>query len=368
MSKKTYKFIISGGGTGGHIFPALAIANEIKHRYPDSQFLFVGAKGRMEMTKVPQAGYNIKGLWISGLQRKLTLKNLSFPFKLISSMMEAKKIVKQFKPDYVIGTGGYASGPTLRAAQSAGIPTMVQEQNSYPGITNKLLAAKVDHICVAYENMDKFFPKEKIIYTGNPIRNEVIQIDNKRDEAINHFNLSVNKRTLLLVGGSQGALSVNKAIAANIDFFRREDIQFVWQTGSLYYEQALEISKTFDNIKVVEFINRMDLAYAVADLVVSRAGAMAISELCAVAKPVIFIPLPSAAEDHQTKNAQSLAKNNAALVIHNSEVVEKIIPEMERLLEHPALMEEMSINIQKHSVVDAASRIVNQIEKNLGIK
>jgi UDP-N-acetylglucosamine--N-acetylmuramyl-(pentapeptide) pyrophosphoryl-undecaprenol N-acetylglucosamine transferase len=368
MSKQNYKFIISGGGTGGHIFPALAIANEIKRRYPNSEFLFVGAKGRMEMSKVPQAGYDIEGLWISGLQRKLTLKNLSFPFKLISSMMDAKKIIKKFRPDYVIGTGGYASGPTLRAAQSAGVPTMIQEQNSYPGITNKLLAPRVDHICVAYENMDKFFPKEKIIYTGNPIRNEVIQIEGKKEEAVRYFTLSGDKKTILLVGGSQGALSVNKAIAENIEFFKREDIQFVWQTGSLYYEQALEVSKSFSNVRVVEFINRMDLAYSIADLVVSRAGAMAISELCAVAKPVIFIPLPSAAEDHQTKNAQSIAKNNAAVVIHNSEVVDKIVPEIERLFEHSVLMDEMSLNISKYSVEDAASRIVNQIEKNLGIK
>ena len=294
-----YKFILSGGGTGGHIYPAIAIANELKLQFPDAEFLFVGARDKMEMQKVPQAGYEIKGLWIAGLQRKLTLQNLMFPLKLATSLLESRRIIKQFKPNVVIGTGGFASGPLLQAAGSAGIPTVVQEQNSFPGITNKLLSKKANAICVAYENLERFFPKEKIVLTGNPVRQDLIDIDSKRDEAIAFYGLDPNKKTLLVLGGSLGARRINQLIEKELQNILSQDVQIIWQCGKLYFEDYKKYNQ--QNVRVVDFIERMDFVYAAADVIISRAGASSVSELCIVGKPVIFIPSPNVAEDHQTK-------------------------------------------------------------------
>jgi UDP-N-acetylglucosamine--N-acetylmuramyl-(pentapeptide) pyrophosphoryl-undecaprenol N-acetylglucosamine transferase len=368
MKKENYsqhkiKAIISGGGTGGHIFPAIAIANELKDRFPESEILFVGAKDKMEMEKVPEAGYPIEGLWISGLQRKLTLKNLMFPFKVISSLWRSHGIIKKFKPDIAIGVGGFASGPLLRVATRKGVPSLIQEQNSYPGITNKLLAASVDRICVAYENMDRFFPKEKIVLTGNPIRKNVIELEGKRDKGIEFFGLSKNKTTLLVVGGSLGALAVNKGISANLELFIAKGIQLIWQTGKYYHSQALKDvrEKGDDTIKVVEFIKEMDMAYAAADIIISRAGAIAISEICAVKKPAVFVPLPTAAEDHQTKNAMALVQSNAAILVRNEETIEKLGKEIIALKNDLRQQQILSENLGKFAITNAAERIVNEV-------
>ena len=299
MSK--LKFILSGGGTGGHIYPAIAIANELKKRFPEAEFLFVGAKDKMEMQKVPQAGYAIKGLWIAGLQRKLTLQNALFPIKLLSSLWESRKILKSFKPDVVIGTGGFASGPLLNVANSLNIPTLIQEQNSYPGITNKLLSKKAAKICVAYENLERFFPKEKMILTGNPVRQDLIDVSSKREEAIAFFKLDPKKKTLLVLGGSLGARRINQLIEKELQGLLSQKVQIIWQCGKLYLEDYSKYNSA--QVQVVAFIERMDLVYAAADVVISRAGASSVSELCIVGKPVIFIPSPNVAEDHQTKNA-----------------------------------------------------------------
>ncbi len=316
--KQLTKIILSGGGTGGHIYPAVSIANELKHRFPDAQFLFIGSKCRMEMEKVPQAGYDIKGLWISGLQRSLSIDNLSFPFKIVSSLWNAFKIIRKFKPDIVIGTGGFASGPTLYMASLMGIPTLIQEQNSYPGITNKLLAKKVKSICVAYDGLEQFFPKEKIIKTGNPVRQDLIEVDSKRREAEDFYHLNPNKRTILVLGGSLGARMMNKIIEENLEFILHQNFQIIWQTGKLYIDEYQKYGAKPD-VQTHAFINRMDLAYSAADFIVSRSGAGSISELCIVGKPVLFIPSPNVAEDHQTKNAQAVVSKEAALMLKESE-------------------------------------------------
>lgn len=314
------RIVISGGGTGGHIFPAIAIADALRRRMPDVEILFVGAKGRMEMERVPKAGYPIEGLWISGFKREFSLDNLSFPFKLLSSMIKARRIIRRFKPDVAVGVGGFASGPTMRAAASAGVPIVIQEQNSYPGVTNKIMCRKAEKICVAYDNMDKWFPAEKIIVTGNPLRN-VIQTDNiSHNESVRFFGLDPEKPVILIIGGSQGALGINKGISARLDLFKDNDIQLIWQTGKFYIDQAkkeVEAAGLSDRIKPVVFIDSMDKAYAAADIVISRAGAISISELAIVKKPVIFVPLPTAAEDHQTKNAQRLVDADAAVMVKN---------------------------------------------------
>jgi UDP-N-acetylglucosamine--N-acetylmuramyl-(pentapeptide) pyrophosphoryl-undecaprenol N-acetylglucosamine transferase len=355
--------IISGGGTGGHIFPAVAIANALKKRVPDVNILFIGAKGKMEMEKVPAAGYPIEGLWISGLQRKLTLKNLAFPFKVISSMIKAGKLIKRFKPDVVIGVGGYASGPTLRVASSKGIPTLIQEQNSYPGITNKLLSNKVNRICVAYEGMEKYFPKEKIILTGNPVRKEVVEIQGKENEALKFFNLSAERPIVLVIGGSQGALSINRSIHAHFHQFIEKGIQLIWQSGKYYYEAAANAARDYQNegIRVVAFIDRMDYAYSIANVIISRAGAIAISEICAVGKPTVFVPLPSAAEDHQTKNARALVDKNAALLISDQEANHKLVDEVLQLIFNEEKQIELSKNLLKLAKRDADERITDEI-------
>ena len=354
------KFLISGGGTGGHIYPAIAIANELKNRYPEAEFLFVGAKDRMEMEKVPQNGYEIKGLWISGIQRKLTLKNLLFPFKLINSLWNANKIIKKFKPNVVIGTGGFASGPTLMRANANGIPTLIQEQNSYPGITNKLLSKKANSICVAYDGLDRFFPKEKIVKTGNPVRQDLLTIDSKREEALSFFKLDKTKKTLVVIGGSLGARVINKLIESQVEWLIEQGVQIIWQTGKLYYEEY----KKYDELEGVQahaFLNKMDLTYAAADMIISRAGAGSISELCIVGKPTIFIPSPNVSEDHQTKNAQAVVDKNAAIMLKESEI-ERFQILFSGLVENKERQKQLSKNIKELALPNATSDIVNQIE------
>ncbi len=361
---KTYKIILSGGGTGGHIYPAIAIANELKKRFPDAEFLFVGAKDRMEMEKVPQAGYHIKGLWISGIQRKLTLKNLSFPFKVISSLWNARKIIKSFKPNVAIGTGGFASGPLLQMAASSNIPTLIQEQNSYPGITNKLLSKKAKKICVAYDGLDRFFPKEKIIKTGNPVRQGLLDIDSKTVEAKNFFNLKHGKNTLLVIGGSLGSRRINELIEKELDFFDTQNVQIIWQCGKLYYQQY-KIYNNTNNVQVFEFLNNMDFAYAAADVVISRAGASSVSELCIVGKPVIFIPSPNVAEDHQTKNAMAIVNKDAALLIKEEDLDADFENKFLQLVASREKQRELGQNIKKLALVNATKQIADEVEKLL---
>ncbi|MEL1253162.1 undecaprenyldiphospho-muramoylpentapeptide beta-N-acetylglucosaminyltransferase [Flavobacterium sp. DGU38] len=358
-----YKFILSGGGTGGHIYPAIAIANELKLQFPDAEFLFVGAKDKMEMQKVPQAGYEIKGLWIAGLQRKLTLQNMMFPLKLVSSLLESKRIIRQFKPNVVIGTGGFASGPLLQAAGSAGIPTVIQEQNSFPGITNKLLSKKANAICVAYENLERFFPKEKMILTGNPVRQDLIDIEAKRDEAITFYGLDSNKKTLLVLGGSLGARRINQLIEKELQNFLSQDVQIIWQCGKLYFEDYKKYNQP--NVKVVDFIERMDFVYAAADVIISRAGASSVSELCIVGKPVIFIPSPNVAEDHQTKNAQAIVEAKGAILLRESELESEFSIVFEALLKDEGKQIQLSDNIKKLAKPKATQDIVAQIKKLL---
>ena len=360
-----FKVIVSGGGTGGHIFPAIAIANAIKEKYPDTKILFVGALGKMEMEKVPAAGYEIIGLPIMGLQRRLTLQNLKFPFKLLASMRKAKKIVKDFKPDVVVGVGGYASGPLLKAATRQGVPALVQEQNSYPGITNKLLASKVQKLCVAYADMDRFFPKEKIMLTGNPVRQDIKNLEAKRIRGLEHFGLNSDKKTVLVVGGSLGARTINHAIDAGIEEFAKHNIQLVWQTGKLYVDEAAKAVAKYEGkgIKTMPFISKMDYAYAVADVVISRAGAMSVSELSIAAKPTIFVPLPSAAEDHQTKNAMALVNHNAALLVKDADAQEQLIPTLIELVENTQEQEKIANNVSKLAFTDSANIIADEVIK-----
>ena len=359
-----YKFILSGGGTGGHIYPAVAIADELKSRYPNAEFLFVGASDRMEMDKVPQAGYKIEGLWISGIQRKLTLKNLMFPFKLLISLLRSRKIIKTFKPDAVIGTGGFASGPLLQAAILKRIPSLIQEQNSYPGITNKLLGKKVNTICVAYEGLDKFFPKEKIRLTGNPIRKDLLDVKSKHIEGKDAFTLIHSKHTLLVLGGSLGARRINQLIEANIDFFETHNVQVIWQCGKLYYDQYKLYNK-MKNIQVHAFLNSMDLAYGASDIIISRAGAISVSELCIVGKPVIFIPSPNVAEDHQTKNAKAVADKNAAVLIKEKDLESDFQSQFSELISNESRRTELGENIEALALVNATNTIVDEVEKLL---
>lgn len=361
---KPYKIILSGGGTGGHIYPAIAIANELKYRYSNAEFLFVGAHDRMEMEKVPQAGYKIEGLWISGIQRKLTLKNISFPLKLISSLIKAKRIIKAFKPDVAIGTGGFASGPLLQTAVMKGIPTLIQEQNSFPGITNKLLGRKVNTICVAYDGLERFFPKDKIVKTGNPVRKDLLAIEGKSITAKDHYKLKHNKHTLLVLGGSLGARSINQLIENQLDFFGNNNVQILWQCGKLYYEQYKQYNG-LENVQVFTFIDTMDLAYAAAEIIISRAGASSVSELCIVGKPVIFVPSPNVAEDHQTKNAQSIVAKEAAILIKESELESEFQNRFSELLSSATLRETLSKNIKSLALVNATNAIVNEVEKLL---
>ncbi|TXI85065.1 MAG: undecaprenyldiphospho-muramoylpentapeptide beta-N-acetylglucosaminyltransferase [Crocinitomicaceae bacterium] len=357
--------IISGGGTGGHIFPALAIANEIKKRNPNAEILFVGALGKMEMEKVPAAGYNIIGLPIAGLQRKLTLSNFALPFKLIKSLWMASRILKDFKPDVVVGVGGYASGPTLRAAISAGIPTLIQEQNSFPGKTNKILAGKVNSICTAYEGLEKFFPAHKITVTGNPIRYEMVQIEGKKEAAITHFGLDPAKKTILIIGGSLGARTLNESVLKGIESIQNADVQVLWQCGKFYFSSVNETLKHINasGILLHEFIARMDLAYAVADVIISRAGAISVSELCLIRKPTILVPSPNVAEDHQTKNAMALVEKNAALLVKDSEAAGSLIATALELLKDDVKMNDLSNSIAKLGKPNASAQIVDKLEQ-----
>ena len=358
-----YRFILSGGGTGGHIYPAIAIANELKKRHPNAEFLFVGAKDRMEMEKVPQAGYKIEGLWISGLQRKLTLKNLLFPIKLISSLLKAGKIVSKFKPHAVIGTGGFASGPLLRMASGRGIPCVLQEQNSYAGITNKLLKDRVAKICVAYDGMEAFFPLDKIVKTGNPVRGDLVTMGADKNVALDFFGLNTNKPTLLVLGGSLGARRINQLIEEKLGFFKGHGIQLIWQCGKLYFEEY----KKYDSkeVKVLDFLNRMDYAYSASDLIISRAGASSVSELCIVGKPVIFIPSPNVAEDHQTKNAMALVKENAALMVKEKDLDNDFEKIFTKVFQSKANQNQLAMNIKKLAMPNATVAIVDEIEKLL---
>lgn len=367
------KAIISGGGSGGHIFPAVAIAGALKRRHPDVNILFIGAEGRMEMEKVPAAGYKIEGLPIAGLQRKLTLenivKNLQLPFKMLKSRRKVKDILRSFAPDIVVGVGGFASEPTLKAAADMGYPTLLQEQNSYAGLTNKMLARNAKKICVAYEGMDRFFPKDKIIFTGNPVRGDIEQMNATREEGCEMFGLNPEGRVLLSVGGSLGARSINQMIISHLHFFKENRIQLVWQTGRWMYEEAVSAVKRAnveDWVKVHQFISRMDMAYAAADVVISRAGAIAISELCIVGKPVVLIPSPNVAEDHQTKNALALVDRGAAVMVRDAECDALCLPQVQELFENAAHREAMSVAIKKMAVYGAADKIVDQIDKIVG--
>ncbi len=368
-SDKTLKVIISGGGTGGHIYPAIAIANALKEIHPSTEILFVGAKGRMEMEKVPEAGYKIKGLWISGFQRSLSLKNLLFPFKLLYSMYSARKIVERFQPDVAVGVGGYASGPILKAAQHFGIPTVIQEQNSYAGVTNKLLAEQAKLVCVAYEEMHKYFPEDKIVLTGNPVRKDILLLEGKKEEAAKFFKLDPSKKTILVIGGSLGARTINESIDEEFDKIIRKGVQLIWQTGKTYYTIAkkTDYRHQTNNIRIFEFIKRMDLAYAIADIVISRAGALSISELCLVHKPAILVPSPNVAEDHQTKNAVALVDKGAAIMIRDSESREKLVDKALELLYDETQKENLIQNIQVLGRPNAADAIAKQLLKVAGV-
>ena len=353
------RFIISGGGTGGHIFPAIAIADELKRRLPDAEILFVGAKDRMEMQKVPQAGYPIEGLWISGLQRKLSWQNLLFPLKFISSLLKSRSIIKRFKPDAVIGTGGFASGAVVKVAGQMGIPTFIQEQISYAGITNKMLAKNAHKICVAYDAMEQFFPKEKIVKTGNPIRDGLLNITQYRSEGLSYFHLDSQRKTLLVLGGSLGARRINQLIEQQLPLFEQLGVQVLWQCGKLYYEEYKKYNS--EQVRVLAFIDRMELAYAAADVIISRAGASSVSELCVVGKPVIFIPSPNVAEDHQTKNARAIADKQAAILLRENELNEQFANTFGKLIADETQQEVLSAHIKALAQPNATKDIVNLI-------
>jgi UDP-N-acetylglucosamine--N-acetylmuramyl-(pentapeptide) pyrophosphoryl-undecaprenol N-acetylglucosamine transferase len=360
---KPYNILISGGGTGGHIYPAIAIANEIKVRFPDANFLFVGAKDKMEMEKIPQAGYEIKGLWISGIQRKQLASNLSFPFKMMNSLWRAKRIIDAFKPDIAIGTGGFASGPTLIMASRKGIPTLIQEQNSFPGITNKYLAKKALKICVAYDNLERFFPVSKMIKTGNPVRQDLLNIHTKVKESQEFFQLDKSKKTILVLGGSLGAKKINQLVEINLPLLKKHDVQIIWQCGKLYFEEYKKYNSQ-ENVQVYQFINRMDLAYAAANIIISRAGASSVSELCIVGKPVIFIPSPNVAEDHQTRNARAIVDKHGAILLKEEELDTFPIV-FETLVKDKGKQEQLSKNIKELALPKATTDIVNEIDKLL---
>ena len=364
MKQKINRAIISGGGTGGHIFPALAIANEIKKRNPDADILFVGAEDRMEMEKVPAAGYKIIGLPVMGFPRKPSMKMITFFKKLRQSSKLAKKIVADFNPEVAIGVGGYASGPLLRAAAKDKVPCLIQEQNSYAGITNKLLSKKVNSICVAYDKMERFFPAEKLIFTGNPVRENLIEKQNRK-EAFEFFNVSEDDKVVLIVGGSLGARSVNQAVLKNIKEIAASGVQVIWQTGAYYYDKIQEELKDskFKNLQIHKFITRMDLAYEVADLVISRAGAGTISELCLVGKASVLVPSPNVSEDHQTKNAMALVEQDAALMVRDDEINEKLFPLAFDVVKDEARCNALATKSKELAKPEATKQIVDEVEK-----
>lgn len=349
--------IISGGGTGGHIFPALAIAQVIRKHHPDCAIHFVGAEGRMEMQKVPEAGFPITGLPIAGLQRSLSLKNFLLPIKIWKSLRMAKALMREKKPDIVIGVGGYASAPTLWAAQQLGIPTLIQEQNSYAGLTNKLLAKKAKRICVAYEGMEQFFPKEKLVLTGNPVRPFLTQALPSISNARHYFGLSENKKTILFIGGSLGARTINHSVAEGLKSLLEKDLQVIWQTGKGYSAQAKELCAAETNVFTADFIREMDMAYAAADIIVSRAGALSVSELCIVGKAAILVPSPNVAEDHQTKNALALSEKSAAILVKDSEANHALIPAILSLANDVTQRGSLAAHLSELSIKDADERI-----------
>ena len=358
------RIIISGGGTGGHIFPAVSIANAIKELHPETEILFVGAEGRMEMHRVPAAGYPIKGLPVAGFDRKNLLKNIPVLIKLFKSQRLAKKIVKDFRPHAAVGFGGYASGPTLKVAGSMGIPTLLQEQNSYAGVTNKLLAKQAHKICVAYEGMERFFDKDKIILTGNPVRQDLLNHNMSREEAIGSFGLDPNKRTILVLGGSLGARTINQCLMNHLDKIKQSDVQFIWQTGKIYIEEARNcVAKAghLPMIHVTDFISNMATAYSAADLVISRAGAGSISEFCLLQKPVILVPSPNVAEDHQTKNAMALVNKNAALYVKDVEAGDLLIDKAIEAVNQTELLNNLSKNIAELAFTDSANVIAKEV-------
>ncbi len=361
------RILITGGGTGGHVFPAIAIADALKRQMPDTAFLFVGAEGKMEMERVPQAGYPIEGLNIAGFQRGFSWtsirRNLSFPFKLFGSALKARRLVRQFRPDVVIGTGGYASGPVMRAAQQLGVPTLIQEQNSYAGVTNRLLARKAGRICVAYDGMDQYFPADKIVFTGNPVRQDILDLEQKRREGLQYYGLTEGKKTIVVIGGSLGARTLNQAMATNTDMLAGADhIQVLWQCGRYYEQQYADCATALlPNVTLRPFIDRMDLLYAAADAIISRAGALSISELCLVGKPAILVPSPNVAEDHQTKNAMALVEKGAARLVRDSEAVEKMLPEALLILENDAIAFSLSESIHQMGRPKAAETIAREV-------
>lgn len=367
--KTSLNILISGGGTGGHIFPAIAIADEWKKRYPNSRFLFVGARDKMEMQKIPANGYDIEGLWISGLNRSNKLKNLSFPFKVTSSLWKSHQILKNFKPDFALGTGGFASGPALFMASRNSVPIFLQEQNSFPGITNKLLKNKAEKIFVAYDGMESYFPSHKIINAGNPVRESLFQNKISKEEARIHLGLQPDKLTILNVGGSLGSRTLNNAWLDNIENLNAEKVQLLWQTGSLEYQKITNSpAANHQNIFIKEFIQEMSYAYAAADIIVSRAGAIAISEMCLAGKPVLLVPFPFAAEDHQTKNAENLVAHNAALMVKDIEINQKFWPTIQSLIQNETLRSSLAEGIKKLAKPHATQHIVDQMEKSLHLK
>ena len=354
--------IIAGGGTGGHIFPAVAVGHALQRLRPGTELLFVGAKGKMEMEKVPQEGFEIIGLDIAGFNRGSILKNLSLPFKLIKSRMQAKSIIKQFKPGIIVGVGGYASFPVLNIGQGMNIPTLIQEQNSFAGKSNKILGRRARAICVAYENMEQFFPKDKIIITGNPVRKSISDMKATGAEGKKYFGLREGVKTILIVGGSLGAKSINEGIDAQLDELMKEDVQLIWQTGKPYYEQAkTRAAKYSEKVKVHDFIKEMDKAYAAADVVISRAGALAIAELCIAGRPVIFVPYPYAAEDHQTSNAMALVNREAAILVKDSDAPTELVKKLKELLNDDATQQRMSVNLKSMAIKDADERIAKKV-------
>jgi len=365
--KASYRILIGGGGTGGHVFPAIAIADALRVKDPGMEFLFVGALGKLEMEKVPEAGYRIVGLPVAGFQRRLTLKNISFFYKLIVSMIRSRRIIANFSPDLAIGVGGYASGPILKAAARKGIPVMIQEQNSYAGVTNRLLARSARKICVAYEKMERYFPADRMELTGNPVREYLLNLQDKPAEAFEFFGIEKGRKVCLIVGGSLGARTLNRSFMEGLSSLDRDDLVLIWQCGSFYYKEVEEKVKTsgLTNIQVLPFISRMDLAYGVADIIVSRAGALSISELCIVGKPVILVPSPNVAEDHQTHNANSLVEKGAARMIPDAEAGEKLVSSMLALLGDDAEQKRLSKQIKKLGIVDASQRIAAEANKIL---
>lgn len=364
--KQPLKVIISGGGTGGHIFPAIAIANAIKKIDTSAALLFIGAAGRMEMEKVPKAGYQIKGLPIAGLQRSLSVQNLFLPFKVINSLMKAYSLIRSYSPDVVVGVGGYASGPVLFAASLMGIPTLIQEQNSFAGITNKILGKRAKRICVAYEGMEHFFSSEKVVLTGNPVRKDILHLEGKRVEGLQFFGLQPHRKTILVIGGSLGARTINESIHSRLEDLVKADLQIIWQTGKRYYETNLSAAKqSTELIKVKEFIDRMDLAYAAADVVISRAGALSIAELCICKKPSVLVPSPNVAEDHQTKNAVALVAKEAALMVKDSNAMEQLIPVVLELINNEPLQQKLAENIARLAKPNADDDIAKMV---IGLK